>query len=116
MVWACDIVREEIVKGLDRCTALEQQARAGDVEAQYELGMMYLKGRGVEKEPERAYVWLGKAAKQGYAKAITRMAILHHRGEIGLERVVEGHVSPLHPNTGREAPVAEPGASRDTGR
>jgi TPR repeat protein len=67
----------------DKFTALEQQARAGDVEAQYEIGMMYLKGRGVEKEQEQAYVWLGKAAKQGYEKAITRMGILHQRGEVG---------------------------------
>ncbi len=75
----------------DKFNALEERARAGDVEAQYEMGMMYLKGRGVEKEQERARVWLGKAAKQGYEKAITRMGILHHRGEVGEVDYDEAH-------------------------
>jgi len=67
----------------DKFAQLQEQAGAGDAEAQYELGMMYLKGRGVEKDEPRARVWLGKAAKQGDEKAITRLGILHQRGEGG---------------------------------
>jgi TPR repeat protein len=36
----------------------EAAARAGDGEAQYQVGMMYLQGLGVERDPERAKTWL----------------------------------------------------------
>jgi len=44
-------------------------ATKGDVEAQYKLGLMYLKGRGVQKDHEEAVSWLTLAAAQGHVKA-----------------------------------------------
>lgn len=67
----------------DKFSELHKQATAGDAESQYELGMMYLKGRGVEKDETRARAWLGKASERGYEKAVTRLGILHYRGEGG---------------------------------
>jgi uncharacterized protein len=62
---------------------LLKAAENGDTAAQYDIAMMYLKGRGVEQERERAGIWLNNAAKQGDAKAITRLGILHYKGELG---------------------------------
>lgn len=41
----------------------------GDADAQYRLGLLYLKGRGVEKSPKKAKKWLKRAAKQGHQEA-----------------------------------------------
>lgn len=44
-------------------------ARQGDAEAQYNLGVCYRKGYGVEKDLTEAVKWLRKAADQGFAEA-----------------------------------------------
>jgi hypothetical protein len=62
---------------------LQTEAQAGNVEAQYELAMMYLKGRGVEADDTTARAWLTRAAGKGYSKAITRLGILNYKGEAG---------------------------------
>ena len=40
-----------------------------DAEAQYYLGVCYLRGEGVEESPEQAVYWWTKAAMQGYTNA-----------------------------------------------
>ena len=37
--------------------------------AQYNLGYMYSKGRGVPQDDQQAVIWYKKAAKQGHASA-----------------------------------------------
>ncbi|GMQ87790.1 MAG: hypothetical protein BMS9Abin08_0998 [Gammaproteobacteria bacterium] len=59
------------------------KAKVGDLKAQYEAGIMYLKGKGVEVDGGKARSWIGKAADQGDRKAITRLGILHYKGEGG---------------------------------
>jgi len=59
------------------------KAEAGDLKAQYQAGIMYLKGKGVEMNGGKARSWIGKAAEQGERKAITRMGILYYKGEGG---------------------------------
>lgn len=45
--------------------ALEKKATGGDARAQYELGLAYYRGDGVEKDMTLARQWLSKAAEQG---------------------------------------------------
>lgn len=45
--------------------ALEKRANGGEARAQYELGLSYYRGDGVEKDMPMARHWLGKAAAQG---------------------------------------------------
>jgi hypothetical protein len=56
---------------LDRRVVVFQKQRAeeGFPSAQYELGVRYLKGDGVEKDAMAARKWLSRAAKQGDAQA-----------------------------------------------
>ena len=49
--------------------SLTRNATKGLAFAEYELGLRYLKGDGVEVDPAKAKEWLQKAAAQGYAKA-----------------------------------------------
>ena len=48
---------------------LEHKAGAGDIEAQYRLGVSYLNGEGVERDVHKAAKLLYRSAKGGYAKA-----------------------------------------------
>lgn len=54
----------------------QQQAEQGDAEAQYQLGLRYQGGVGVERNATRAQAWLQKAAEAGHAKAQYALALL----------------------------------------
>jgi len=56
--------------------------------AQYYLGMMYLKGQGVEKNSEEAGKWFRKAAENRLPQAQYRLAGLYTEGE-GVPRDLE---------------------------
>ena len=44
-------------------------ASAGNADAQYTLGLLFMAGKGVQKNEEEASRWMEKAAKQGHADA-----------------------------------------------
>ena len=48
---------------------LAEKAKAGDAEAQSDLGVMYNKGEGVPKNNVEAAKWFRKAAEQGLENA-----------------------------------------------
>jgi hypothetical protein len=53
----------------DKLKAKLPIAEQGDVQAQYEVGVMYEKGRGTDRNQAMAFKWYIKAAKQGNKKA-----------------------------------------------
>ena len=59
---------------------LIEEARWGEAEAQYAVGMMYLSGDGVEKDEKEAASWIGKAADQGHPYATFKMGELYDKG------------------------------------
>ncbi len=48
---------------------LRRLADQGDARAQYNLGEMYMLGRGVPQDYTQAYMWVALAAAQGNEKA-----------------------------------------------
>ena len=60
------------------CEKIKSDALKGDPEAQYELYLMYMAGRGVEKSSIDEYKWLLKSASQGHTKAQYRLG-LHYK-------------------------------------
>jgi TPR repeat protein len=50
------------------------RAEKGSDNAQFELGVRYLDGKGVEKDPKKARKWLEASAKQGNADAKKKLA------------------------------------------
>ena len=50
-------------------TSLLKAVEQGDSEAQYNIGIMYLKGRGTSQNPQKAMEWYQKAAEQGLPEA-----------------------------------------------
>ena len=58
-----------------------QAAKQGDAEAQCNLGVMYLMGDGVDKDPAEAVRWFRAAAEQGHAKGQLYLGVRLARGE-----------------------------------
>jgi uncharacterized protein len=68
----------------DYATALREWrplAEQGDALAQYNLGILYRKGRGVQQDDVQARKWYEKAAAQGQAKAQFSLGTLYFNGE-----------------------------------
>lgn len=64
---------------------LQPEADAGDPVAQYFLGEMYLRGKGVEQNFEQAAAWYEKAAVGGHADAQSAIGSLEMLG-LGVAR------------------------------
>ena len=55
-------------------------ANDGNVTAQFNLGVMYLTGHGVQQDYSAAALWLRRAAEQGYALAQSNLGTLYRDG------------------------------------
>ena len=63
----------------------QELAERGDVDAQAELGSIYLEGRGVPQNYEEALKWFRKAAEKGHAGAQFHLGIMYAKG-LGTKR------------------------------
>ena len=70
-------------KAGDYATALREWrplAERGDARAQFYLGLMYEKGRGVAQDNQQAVAWYRKAAEQGVAEAQYNLGLMYANG------------------------------------
>ena len=64
-----------------RCYSdIERDAKEGDAEAQYQLGVMFEQGKGVKQSFEMAMKYYEKAAKQGNTDAQYNIGNLYFNG------------------------------------
>lgn len=56
-------------------------AELGDVEAQYNLGVMYDEGAGVDRDLASAADWYRRAAEQGFIDAQTNLGMMYYQGQ-----------------------------------
>ncbi len=73
----------DAVRRGDYATALKEWkplAELGDVNAQFNLGVMYYNGQGVPKDYKIAVEWFRKSAEQGYAKAQGNVGWMYAKG------------------------------------
>ena len=56
-------------------------AKAGDPQAQFDLGMAYREGKGVGRDPEQAFRWIRMAADKNLADAQFEVAQMEEEGE-----------------------------------
>jgi hypothetical protein len=71
---------------------LVANAQNGDAESQYRLGLNYIYGTDVPKDPAKAAEWFSKAADQGYLPARRELGILLASGEgvdVDMERAIQ---------------------------
>ncbi|PHS35190.1 MAG: hypothetical protein COA91_13495 [Robiginitomaculum sp.] len=59
---------------------LQPLAQAGDMHAQYILGVYYSDGIGVSQSDETAFYWMQKSALQDFAKAQMFLGVMYKRG------------------------------------
>lgn len=59
---------------------LQQLADIGDRDGQYNLGVMYTQGKGVQKDDRKAAYWYEKAAMQGHRFALNNLANAYLNG------------------------------------
>ena len=55
-------------------------AQAGNAQAQYLLGLLYLNGQGVGMAPQRAIDWLTRSAENGYYLAAVELGQIYSSG------------------------------------
>lgn len=67
---------------------LEKAVAVGNPEAQYQLGLLYARGDGVEQNFNRAHEWLMKAALQGHPKSQYHLGHMYGLGD-GVEKDYE---------------------------
>ena len=81
--WADYKAGEDAYNRGDYATALREWrplAERGEALAQYNLGLLYRKGRGVPQDDVQARQWYEKAAAQGQAKAQYNLGTLYLNG------------------------------------
>jgi TPR repeat protein len=55
------------------CEFVYPRADAGDPHGQFQLGLLYLEGRYVPRDRERALYWIRQSAAQKFAHAVKRL-------------------------------------------
>lgn len=60
---------------------IPETAQNGDAEAQFDLGVSYDRGDGVERDATQAFKWYREAAEQGLAKAQFKLAVFYFKGD-----------------------------------
>ena len=66
-------------------------AKEGHADSQFNLGLMYEKGIGVNKDEKEAVVWYLKAALQGNSYAQYNLAVLYENGRGGDVNFAQAH-------------------------
>ncbi len=78
-----DTLRSATISSPDDKTLYQQYLRAaehGNVHARFMLGLFYIEGRGVQKNPTQARQWIETAASQGSEEAQFTMGLLYYQG------------------------------------
>jgi hypothetical protein len=65
---------------------IQKSASQGNARDQYNLGLMYMHGNGIEQDDTLAIHWFQKAAEQGCQKALNNLSIIHERGIVRLDK------------------------------
>ena len=64
---------------------VRQKSEEGDVDAMNRLGIMYARGRGVDKNYGKALIWFRRSALLGYAPAMANLGTMYQIG-VGVRR------------------------------
>ena len=71
---------------------VRSKAEAGDAKAQFSLGVMYDKGRGVTKDEAEAVKWFRKAAERGHSPAQFNLGASYLFGQGVIKDPVQAHI------------------------
>ena len=80
-------------------------AKAGKIQSMYEVGNLYMRGRGVNRNMEEAANWFQKAANTGHASAQAKLGILYFEGR-GVKQDYNKAIKLLNAAAKQEVPSA----------
>ncbi|KAI9325696.1 hypothetical protein DFJ73DRAFT_868777 [Zopfochytrium polystomum] len=80
---------EERNLAADMAISLQISTEGGNSVSQKNLGLLYLNGRGVPKDPSMAAHWFRKAAEQGNAAAQNNLGLMYRNGNGVLKNLAE---------------------------
>ena len=86
---ACVQTQDEHSPAAQALADLRASAEAGDAEAQFILGGMYVTGVGVPQDAAEAVAWYRRAAEQGYARAQYNLGVIYAEGVGGPQDAAE---------------------------
>lgn len=89
---SANTLTEQVVVADQFLSEIQRQAQDGDTNAQRKLGLIYLTGKHLEKNPEKALYWLEKAAAKNDIEALKSLGKIYAEGlsvEINLKKSVE---------------------------
>ena len=69
----------------------EKSAKQGKPLAQFNLGLMYYKGRATAQDYKKAVKWWRLAAEQGFAEALNNLGMMYGNGDGVRQDDVEAH-------------------------
>ena len=67
-------------------------AERGSAPAQYNLGFIYYKGKGIPQDYDAAFKWLELAAKQGLARAQYTLGLIYYQGSETIQDYIRAHM------------------------
>lgn len=68
---------------------LRAEAENGDADSQYQLGFLYMTGRGVTRDYKLASEWYKNAARKGHSRAQFSLGVMYFRGRGAARDYVE---------------------------
>ena len=74
-------VSAEVAPDSDEAAGYRRKARAGDIDAARELGLLYLSGKGVAQDFKEALHWLGIAGDHGDRTAGSALGNMYYTGQ-----------------------------------
>ena len=86
-LFACNQVEYPDTSDLpDNFHQLVVDAKKGDVDSQFDLGVEYLSSKYIEKNPQKALAWFKIAAQHGDAEAMYNVgSLLHSNNDLGID-------------------------------
>ena len=87
-----------------------EKAMKGSADAQYQLGSLYLTGRGTLQDFQEAAKWFSSAAEQNHAPAQYQLGLLYHKG-LGVD--LDNEKSYMWLNLAAAAGIEQAAAARD---
>ncbi len=92
MLLVGNVYAESTPEQIAATAKLKVQAKQGDADAQFNLGVAYFDGEGVEQDQREAVSWFRKAAEQGDADAQFRLGVAYAIGKGVIEDYVEAYI------------------------
>ena len=80
----------------------ELLAKQGIAEAEYNLGLMFSRGKEVPRDDKKAVKWYRLAAEQGLAQSQTNLGLMFGKGHKELNRIIRRQLNGIDSRQNRD--------------